>query len=90
VVTIIGRNLEHASQVTINRAPATIVSDIAFYLVAIVPDESTTVWIAITTPAGTVEKNGWSVVTVSRRAQTGSQAQLTDLRSVAEHPVKKK
>ena len=62
LVTITGRNLAHATQVAFNGTPATIVSNTATYLVTIVPRGATTGPIAITTPAGTVTRNGWFTV----------------------------
>ena len=61
-VTITGRNLAHATQVAFNGAQATIVSDTATYVVAIVPPGATTGPIAVTTPAGTATRNGWFTV----------------------------
>jgi virginiamycin B lyase len=62
-VIITGRNLAHASRVDFNGAPATIVSDSRTYVVAIVPPGATSGRITITTPAGTVAKNGGFTVT---------------------------
>jgi virginiamycin B lyase len=62
-VTITGRNLAHATQVSFHGVPATIVSDAATYVVAIVPPGAKTGRITVTTPAGTAAKNGWFVVT---------------------------
>jgi virginiamycin B lyase len=62
LVTIIGRNLARASQVAFNGTPATIISDTATSLVTIVPPGAATGRIAITTPAGTVTRNGWFTV----------------------------
>ena len=62
-VTIVGRNLQHASQVTFNRTPAAIISDTSTYLVAVVPPGATSGRIAITTKVGTATQNGWFTVT---------------------------
>ena len=63
-VTITGRNLSPATQISFNGTPATIISDSATYVVAIVPPGATTGRIAVTTPAGTAAANGWFVVTL--------------------------
>ena len=62
-VTILGRNLSPATQVTFNGVPAAIISDTGSYVVAIVPPGATTGLIAVTTPAGTAMRNGRFVVT---------------------------
>jgi virginiamycin B lyase len=62
-VTITGRNLRHATQVAFNGTPATIITDAATYIVAVVPRAATTGRISITTPAGTASQNGWFTVT---------------------------
>lgn len=61
-VTILRRNLQHATQVAFNGTPATIISDTATYLVTIVPPGATSGRIAITTPAGTATRNDWFTV----------------------------
>jgi IPT/TIG domain len=62
-VTILGRNLAHATQVAFNGTPATIVTNASTYLIAIVPPGATSGRIAITTPAGTATQNSWFTVT---------------------------
>jgi len=63
LVTITGLNLSPATQVSFHGAPATIVSDTATYVVAIVPPGATTGRITVTTPAGTAAGNDWFRVT---------------------------
>ena len=63
LVTITGLNLSPATQVSFHGAPATIVSDTATYVVAIVPPGATTGRITVTTPAGRAVVNGWFRVT---------------------------
>lgn len=66
-VTIIGRNLSHATRVSFHGAPARIVSDTATRVVVIVPPGATTGRITVTTCAGTAAKNGWFVVRPRQR-----------------------
>jgi virginiamycin B lyase len=67
MVTILGRNLSPATQVTFNGVPAAIISDAGSYVVAIVPPGATTGLIAVTTAAGTAMRNGRFVVTRPRK-----------------------
>ena len=62
-VTITGLNLSPATRVSFHGVPATIVSDTATSVVAIVPPGATTGRIMVTTPVGTAAGNDWFRVT---------------------------
>ena len=72
LVTIIGRNLARATQVAFNGTPAAIISDTATYLVTSVPRGATTGRIAVTTAAGTAQKDGWFIVKARRTRQSAT------------------
>ncbi|MGO8957518.1 MAG: IPT/TIG domain-containing protein [Streptosporangiaceae bacterium] len=62
-VTITGLNLSPATRVSFHGTPATIVSDTATSVVAIVPPGATTGRIMVTTPVGIAAGNTWFRVT---------------------------
>jgi hypothetical protein len=66
-VTITGRNLSPARQVTFNGTPAAIISGTSSYVVARVPAAATTGPITVTTRAGTATTTGWFTVTAAAR-----------------------